>query len=253
MSGIRVKICGLSSAQDVAAAARAGAAYAGFVFFPKSPRNVSIEQAAALAVEAPIGLCKVALTVNASDAELDAITGAVPLDMLQLHGNESPERVAEVRARYGLPVMKAVGIADAADIPQIALYEQVADQLLIDAKKVMMVSCAANPVTEQPHNGLIWRFQAKSTQWGPAGAKIMKQRGYKNIAVLAQQLDELHTERRWHHGPPAERPHALQEGGQRHDRAQADGDHDRSTGHERLDQRVLLTRRGRLVRPDGRP
>ena len=60
-------------------------------------------------------------------------------------------------------------------------------QLLIDAKKVMMVSCAANPVTEQPHNGLIWRFQAKSTQWGPAGAKIMKQRGYKNIAVLAQQ------------------------------------------------------------------
>ncbi|OED49380.1 phosphoribosylanthranilate isomerase [Leisingera sp. S232] len=134
MSDIRVKICGLKTPQDVAAAAAAGAAYAGFVFFAKSPRNVSAEQAAALAVEAPIGLCKVALTVNATDAELDAITGAVPLDMLQLHGKESPERVAEVRTRYGLPVMKAVGIADAADMPQIALYEQVADQLLIDAK-----------------------------------------------------------------------------------------------------------------------
>jgi len=160
MSGIRVKICGLSSAQDVAAAARAGAAYAGFVFFPKSPRNVSIEQAAALAVEAPIGLCKVALTVNASDAELDAITGAVPLDMLQLHGNESPERVAEVRARYGLPVMKAVGIADAADIPQIALYEQVADQLLIDAKPPKEAELPGG-------NGLAfdWRLLAGRKYW----------------------------------------------------------------------------------------
>lgn len=160
MSGIRVKICGLSSAQDVAAAAGAGAAYAGFVFFPKSPRNVSIVQAAELAVEAPIGLCKVALTVNASDAELDAITGAVPLDMLQLHGNESPERVAEVRARYGLPVMKAVGIADAADIPQIALYEQVADQLLIDAKPPKEAELPGG-------NGLAfdWRLLAGRKYW----------------------------------------------------------------------------------------
>lgn len=134
MSGIRVKICGLKTPQDVAAAAAAGAAYAGFVFFAKSPRNLSIADAAALALEAPAGLCKVALTVNATDAELDAITAAVPLDMLQLHGKEPPRRVAEVRARYGLPVMKAVGIAGAADLLQIADYEQAADQLLIDAK-----------------------------------------------------------------------------------------------------------------------
>jgi phosphoribosylanthranilate isomerase len=134
MSDIRVKICGLKTPQDVAAAAAAGAAYAGFVFFAKSPRHVTIAEAAALAIDAPVGLCKVALTVNATDAELDAITDAVPLDMLQLHGKEPPQRVAEVRARYGLPVMKAVGIADASDLPQIAEYEQVADQLLIDAK-----------------------------------------------------------------------------------------------------------------------
>ena len=134
MSDIRVKICGLRSAEDVTAAAQAGAAYVGFVFFPKSPRHVQIDDAATLAATAPIGLCKVALTVNASDAELDAITAKVPLDMLQLHGCESPERVAEVKARYGLPVMKAIGVAHASDLPQINVYSAVADQLLIDAK-----------------------------------------------------------------------------------------------------------------------
>ncbi|HCP82444.1 MAG TPA: phosphoribosylanthranilate isomerase [Octadecabacter sp.] len=133
-SNIRVKICGLRTAADVAAAASAGATYMGFVFFPKSPRNISIEDAAALAVEVPIGVAKVALVVNADDALLDTITAAVPLDMLQLHGSETPERVAEVKARYGLPVMKAVGIADASDVPAIDDYAAVADQLLIDAK-----------------------------------------------------------------------------------------------------------------------
>jgi phosphoribosylanthranilate isomerase len=118
-SDIRVKICGLSRPQDVEAVARAGAAYAGFVFFPKSPRNVSVEEAAVLAGEVPVGICKVGLVVNASDAELDAILDAVPLDMLQLHGKERPERVSEVKALYGLPVMKAIGIADASDLPQI--------------------------------------------------------------------------------------------------------------------------------------
>ncbi|WP_417700661.1 phosphoribosylanthranilate isomerase [Pseudophaeobacter sp.] len=134
MSAIGVKICGLRSPQDVVAAADAGAAYVGFVFFPKSPRNIPMPQAAALALEVPAGLCKVALTVNADDAALDALTETVALDMLQLHGRESPQRVAEVKARYGLPVMKAIGVADADDLPQIDLYSQVADQLLIDAK-----------------------------------------------------------------------------------------------------------------------
>jgi phosphoribosylanthranilate isomerase len=131
---IRTKFCGLSRPEDVTAAADAGAAYVGFVFFPKSPRNVVIGQAAALAVTVPAGIAKVALVVNSSDAELDEIVESVPLDMLQLHGSETVERVREVRARYGLPVMKAIGVADADDLPALDAYAMAADQLLIDAK-----------------------------------------------------------------------------------------------------------------------
>jgi phosphoribosylanthranilate isomerase len=131
---IRVKICGLCRPEDVTAVADAGASYGGFVFFPKSPRNVSIAQARDLALGAPVGLAKVALVVNADDAMLDAITAEVPLDMLQLHGSESPARVAEVKARYGLPVMKAVGVGGPEDLAAIDVYAEVADQLLIDAK-----------------------------------------------------------------------------------------------------------------------
>jgi phosphoribosylanthranilate isomerase len=131
---IRVKICGLTEARDVAAAVDAGAAYVGFVFFEKSPRHVGIEAARALALDVPPGVAKVALTVDAGDAALDALCAAVPLDMLQLHGAESPARVAEVKARHGLPVMKAIGVAGAADLAQIDRYAGVADQLLVDAK-----------------------------------------------------------------------------------------------------------------------
>lgn len=131
---IAVKICGLRTEQDVTAAHIAGARYVGFVFFPKSPRHLSLDEAARLATHTPAGLCKVALTVNADNEMLDALTASVPLDMLQLHGGETPARVAEVKARYGLPVMKAIGIADAADLAQIDAYQRVADQFLIDAK-----------------------------------------------------------------------------------------------------------------------
>ena len=134
MSDVRVKICGLRTAADVAAVAQAGAAYAGFVFFAKSPRNLTIPEARALALKAPLGLAKVALVVDADDAALDAIVDGVPLDMLQLHGHETPERVAAVRARYGLPVMKAVGVADEGDLAGLLEMSLAADQLLIDAK-----------------------------------------------------------------------------------------------------------------------
>ena len=134
MGVIGVKICGLRRPSDVAAAAAAGASYVGFVFFPKSPRNVSFDEAARLAIDVPVGIVKVALVVDADNIFLDALTSAVPLDMLQLHGHESPARVAEVKARYGLPVMKAIGIADAGDLAQIDTYSAVADQLLIEAK-----------------------------------------------------------------------------------------------------------------------
>lgn len=135
VTDVAIKFCGLSRSQDVAAAADAGARYVGFVFFPKSPRNVSVEQARALALEVPTGIAKVALVVNPDDATLDEIVEKVPLDMLQLHGSETPERVAEIRARYGLPVMKAIAVAEAADLAAIDTYSDVADQLLIDAKK----------------------------------------------------------------------------------------------------------------------
>ena len=131
---IAVKFCGLTRPRDVRAAVAAGARYLGFVAFPKSPRHLSAEAARALALEVPPGVAKVALTVDADDAMLDALVEAVPLDMLQLHGAESPARVRAVRARHGLPVMKALGVADAADLAQIDDYAAVADQLLIDAK-----------------------------------------------------------------------------------------------------------------------
>lgn len=130
----RVKICGLRDAAGIAAAVQAGAAYVGLVFFDKSPRNVTYAQAAALAALVPAGLAKVALVVDAGDAALDALLAQVPVDILQLHGGESADRVAAVKARYGLPVMKAVGIASGADLPALDVYARVADQILVDAK-----------------------------------------------------------------------------------------------------------------------
>lgn len=133
-SDISVKICGVTAPAQVDAAARAGARYLGFNFFPKSPRYVDPSQAAALAAVVPVGVAKVGLVVNASNVELDRILESVPLDILQLHGAETPERVTEVKARYGLPVMKVIGVADADDLAAIDEYADVADQLLIDAK-----------------------------------------------------------------------------------------------------------------------
>ncbi|WP_170420226.1 phosphoribosylanthranilate isomerase [Ruegeria arenilitoris] len=133
-SEISVKICGLTAPEHVRAAVEAGARYIGFNFFPKSPRYAPIAQAAALASDVPVGVAKVALAVNFSDAQLDEIVAGVPLDMLQLHGAESPERVAEVKSRYGLPVIKAIGVAETEDLAAIDLYSDVADQLLVDAK-----------------------------------------------------------------------------------------------------------------------
>jgi phosphoribosylanthranilate isomerase len=157
---IKVKICGLTRESDVAACAAGGASYIGLNFFPPSPRYVPPALARDLALAAPVGLAKVALVVDADDATLDAITATVPLDMLQLHGHESPARVATIRARYGLPVMKAIGIAEAADLTQIDLYATHADQLLIDAKP-------PRGATLPGGNGLSfdWRLLAGRKYW----------------------------------------------------------------------------------------
>jgi phosphoribosylanthranilate isomerase len=131
---VRVKVCGLTAEDQVEAAAEAGAAYIGLNFFPRSPRAVAVSLARDLALAAPVGVAKVGLFVDATDAEIAAVLDAVPLDMVQLHGREAPGRVAEVRARWGLPVMKAIGIAGPDDLVRAQSYDGVADQLLLDAK-----------------------------------------------------------------------------------------------------------------------
>ncbi|MGF1659750.1 MAG: phosphoribosylanthranilate isomerase [Rubrimonas sp.] len=130
---MRVKICGLRDRAGLDGAVAAGAAYAGFVFFPPSPRCIGWEEAAALGAAAPPGLCKVGLVVDPDDATLDRLA-ALPLDMIQLHGAETPERAAAIRARLGLPVMKAVGVSCPDDLAALDLWERVADQILCDAK-----------------------------------------------------------------------------------------------------------------------
>lgn len=130
----QVKICGLRDPAHVAAAAHAGARYLGFVFFARSPRAVTPVEAGALGAEVPPGVARVGLFVDPDDALLQAVLAEAPLDLIQLHGAESPERVTAIKALTGLPVMKAVGIAEAADLPALTDYGLVADMLLVDAK-----------------------------------------------------------------------------------------------------------------------
>ena len=134
MSGVSVKICGLRDPAAAVVAAEAGARYVGLVFHRNSPRNVDISMAAKVAAAVPPGVAKVALTVNADDSLLREILDSVPIDMLQLHGDENPARVQAVRSRFRLPVMKAIGIAEPDDLAGIESCALSADQLLIDAK-----------------------------------------------------------------------------------------------------------------------
>ncbi|MFO1117157.1 MAG: phosphoribosylanthranilate isomerase [Beijerinckiaceae bacterium] len=129
-----VKICGLSTAPTLDAALAAGADMVGFVFFGPSPRNVTPALASQLARRVNGRAKKVALTVDADDATLDAILAALEPDILQLHGRETPARTAEIRARASLPIMKALGVSTADDLAAVAVYEPIADWLLFDAK-----------------------------------------------------------------------------------------------------------------------
>jgi phosphoribosylanthranilate isomerase len=129
-----IKICGLKTDKALAAALAGGASHVGFIFFAKSPRYVEPAQARRLR-EAAIGKAKaVAVTVDAGDTLLDEVVETMQPDMLQLHGSETPERVAELKARYGLPVMKALAVSAAADLGQIKLFVGIADRFLFDAK-----------------------------------------------------------------------------------------------------------------------
>ncbi len=129
-----VKICGLSTPETVSAALDNGAAMVGFIFFAKSPRHVSASHAGDLCKLATGRAEAVAVTVDADDAYLDEIVNVMKPDWLQLHGHETPQRVLDVKARHGLPVMKALSVREAADLNAAKLYNGVADRLLFDAK-----------------------------------------------------------------------------------------------------------------------
>ena len=131
---MRVKICGLTTLNTLSAAINSGATYVGFVFFEKSPRHLTIEQAIKMANIVPDGICKTALVVDPSDKDLDDLLDKVPVDMIQLHGHETAERVSEVKDKFGLPVMKAVGISDESDLVNLYEHSRIADQILVDAK-----------------------------------------------------------------------------------------------------------------------
>jgi phosphoribosylanthranilate isomerase len=131
---LTVKICGLSTAAAVDAAIETGADMVGFVFFPPSPRNLSLNLAHTLGAEVRGRAQKVALTVDADDALLDAIVKALEPDMLQFHGKEQPERIAAIKKRFGLPVMKAIAIEERTDVALAALYAPLVDRLLFDAR-----------------------------------------------------------------------------------------------------------------------
>lgn len=134
MTGPHIKICGISTPDALDAAIGARADYAGFVFFPPSPRNVSMAQAAALSARVYGRIARVGLFVDADDATLGEATAAARLDAIQLHGTESPERAAQVRARFGIPVWKALPVANADDVRRAADYAGATDLVLFDAR-----------------------------------------------------------------------------------------------------------------------
>lgn len=131
---VLAKICGINDAGAMRTAVASGAGFVGLVFYPPSPRALEPAAAAALAALVPDGVTKVGLFVDPDDALLDRVLAAVPLDMLQLHGSESPARCREVREHTGLPVMKAIKVADNTDIAAARAYADAVDWLMFDAK-----------------------------------------------------------------------------------------------------------------------
>jgi phosphoribosylanthranilate isomerase len=131
---VAAKICGLSTEAAVTTAVEGGAAYLGFVFYLPSPRAITPGKAARLCAAVPLGLARVGLFVDADDDTIRAVLAEAPIDILQFHGNESPDRVADAKLRFDRPVMKAIAIAGPEDLRGAARYEEAADLLLFDAK-----------------------------------------------------------------------------------------------------------------------
>lgn len=131
---VLAKICGLRTPETVAAAVDHGASFIGFMFYPPSPRNLDLATARALAATVPARVRKVGVVVDESDARIAEVLAACDLDLLQLHGKESPEQVADIRARFGKAVIKVLSVSAAADFDRVPAYEPVADYLMFDAK-----------------------------------------------------------------------------------------------------------------------
>lgn len=131
---LRVKICGLSTPEALDAALQAGADMVGLVFFPPSPRHLSLERARALGRQAKRRAASVALTVDADDATLANIVDALRPDWLQLHGKETVARLRDIKQKFGLPLIKALAVETAADLALLPGYAAVADQILFDAR-----------------------------------------------------------------------------------------------------------------------
>jgi phosphoribosylanthranilate isomerase len=162
---IEVKICGLRDQASLNAAIEGGAAFVGFVFYAKSKNAITLDDARQLAALVPAHIVKTGMFVDADDNELQAVTKAVPLDLLQLHGNETPGRIAEIRALTGLPAMKALRLTKPEHLRAIPTYEAVADRLLFDSR-----------IGNEPSGG-------------PIDWNLLKGRVFKKVWLLAGGLN----------------------------------------------------------------
>jgi phosphoribosylanthranilate isomerase len=177
---VDVKICGLSTAETVSAALDAGASLVGFVFYPPSPRNITIEKAATLAKLARGKARIVALVVDPDDALIDSIAEGLKPDLIQAHGSEKPSRISEIAARTGIPVIKAIKVKDHADVDQATAYDASASLILYDAKAPETLTGAL-----PGGNGIAFDWSLLS---GPAREKPFILSGGLNPANVAQAI-----------------------------------------------------------------
>ena len=165
-----VKICGLKDPENLSAAIEAGARFVGLVFYPPSPRNVSFDTAWNLARAVPTGVRSVGLFVNPDNEQLERILTGVQLDMVQLHGDESPGRINEIKEHFSMPVIKAIRVRDESDLEDVEGYEAAADWLLFDAR---------------PENASLPGGTGESFDWN-----ILKGREFKKPWMLSGGLHE---------------------------------------------------------------
>lgn len=168
-----VKICGLSDPENLAVAIEAGTRFVGFVFYPPSPRNVSFDTAFHLARAVPTGVRSIGLFVNPKDEQLERTLTGIQLDMVQLHGDEPPQRINEIKERFSMPVMKAIRIRDENDLKDVEEYEAAADWLLFDAR---------------PENASLPGGTGESFDWNILKAHIQK-REFKKPWMLSGGLN----------------------------------------------------------------